>query len=140
MSMEQKIFGVLGDVLRVRGYNQEVIANNIANQDTPNFKSASFSIEDVMKTREEIGGFTKKLQLSTTSSSHIGYKKESWNMGRQLSDAITYKEPTQASLDGNTVEGHVEMNKLAENAIRYQATLDFLSSKIRTLKSIIRGE
>jgi flagellar basal-body rod protein FlgB len=44
------------------------------------------------------------------------------------------------SLDGNTVELHIEQVQFAENATRYEATLQFLNGRIRTLRSALRGE
>jgi len=44
------------------------------------------------------------------------------------------------SLDGNTVETHIEQAKYAENAVQYQASLQFLSNRFTELKTAIKGE
>jgi flagellar basal-body rod protein FlgB len=51
-----------------------------------------------------------------------------------------YRTPQSLSLDGNTVELHVEQLKFAENATRYEASLQFLNDRIRGLRTALRGE
>jgi flagellar basal-body rod protein FlgB len=48
--------------------------------------------------------------------------------------------PTAESLDGNTVELHVEQMQFAENVMKYEASLNFLNRKITGLMSAIKGE
>jgi flagellar basal-body rod protein FlgB len=51
-----------------------------------------------------------------------------------------YRMPNHAALDGNTVDSQLENAAFAENAVRYQASLDFINSKLRGLRSAIKGE
>jgi flagellar basal-body rod protein FlgB len=51
-----------------------------------------------------------------------------------------YRIPNQPSLDGNTVDTQVEQAEFAENSIRYQSTLTFLSGKFQGLTRAIKGE
>jgi flagellar basal-body rod protein FlgB len=53
---------------------------------------------------------------------------------------LKYRLPTQASLDGNTVDTEQEQVRFSENALQYQASLTFLSGDIASLKTAIRGE
>jgi len=53
---------------------------------------------------------------------------------------VMYRNPSQVSLDGNTVESHVEQAKYAENAIQYQASLQFMSNKFSGLMTALRGQ
>ena len=53
---------------------------------------------------------------------------------------VQYRQSVNPSVDGNTVELAVEQMEFAENAVRYQTTLDFINSKVRGLMSAIRGE
>ena len=50
---------------------------------------------------------------------------------------VSFREPLQQSLDGNTVELAVEQMEFSENSIRYSTTLNFLNSKISGLMSAI---
>ena len=54
--------------------------------------------------------------------------------------ALLYRTPMQPSLDGNTVDSDMEMAEFSRNALDFQASLTFLQSKFRGLKSAIRGE
>jgi flagellar basal-body rod protein FlgB len=51
-----------------------------------------------------------------------------------------YRNPEQASLDGNTVDKDLEQARFAENTIRYQASLQFINSRVSGLMRAIRGE
>ena len=53
---------------------------------------------------------------------------------------MLYRQPVQASRDGNTVEMNVEQMEFSENVMRYQTTLSFLNNKISGLMSAIKGE
>ena len=61
------------------------------------------------------------------------------NSGKSINEA-SFRDPLITSLDGNTVELAVEQLQFAENSMRYQSTLSFLSGKINTLMSAIKGE
>ena len=51
-----------------------------------------------------------------------------------------YRNPLQASLDGNTVDSHVEQAEFAENAMMFQASFNFLNSKVKGLMKALKGE
>ena len=53
---------------------------------------------------------------------------------------VMYRVPAQASLDQNTVDVQVERAAFLDNAMRYQASLRFLSSRLSGLLNAFRGE
>jgi flagellar basal-body rod protein FlgB len=53
---------------------------------------------------------------------------------------LLYRQPTQASADGNTVDMDVERAQFAENSFFYEAGLSFLTGRINTLRSAIQGQ
>ena len=57
----------------------------------------------------------------------------------QAAPALKYRQPVQASLDGNTVELATEQTAFADNALRYRASLSFLSGRIQTMMSALKG-
>jgi flagellar basal-body rod protein FlgB len=76
----------------------------------------------------------EKMVMKTTHAIHLGGASA-------VSGAdLMYRIPTQPSVDGNTVDTQVEQAEFAENAVRYQSTLTFLSGKFRSLKLAIKGE
>ncbi len=119
---------VLSNALRVRNKKQEILASNIANAATPNYKARDVNFEVELARSLNVG------PLKTSSSQHIALTSNS------LPGKVQYRQSINPSVDGNTVELAVEQMEFAENAIRYQTTLDFINSKIRGLKSAIRGE
>ena len=72
--------------------------------------------------------------LNATQDGHI--QPKSFFMGVES----MYRQPTQSSLDGNTVDPHVEMGEFTENSMRYLMTLRIMSGRINGMLSAIRGE
>ncbi len=123
-------FDIHPAALRVREKRAELLASNLANVDTPHYKARDIDFRAILK-----GEQTRHLDLSTTQTSHQLHRVTDPLTGETL-----YRNPYQASLDGNTVESEQEHLQFAENALRYQATLGFLSGEIATLRSAIRGD
>ena len=114
--------------LQLRGRRNNILASNIANAATPNYKARDISFED------EIKKFDKNGPITTTHNKHIVQ-----NSGKSIHET-SYREPLITSLDGNTVELHVEQMQFSENVMRYQSSLEFLNRKISGLMSAIKGE
>lgn len=66
-------------------------------------------------------------QLKATQSRHIGTAQVNGTPAGELK----YRAPLAPALDGNNVDTQLEQAAFAENSVRYQATLNFLSSKFR---------
>ena len=127
-----KALGIHDDALRFRSQRASVLANNLANLDTPNFKARDMDFKSMMARAEASTG---TISMSTTHSSHHqGSASDSFD-----SDLL-YTTPSQPSIDGNTVEEHVEHAKYMENSLEFQATFTFLNSKFKGLTSAIRGD
>lgn len=124
--------GPLPEALVLRGRRSELIASNLANADTPNFKARDFDFHAMMdKARGE------QLAVRTTQTRHIAFNSDASSPG---GIPFQYRVPSQPALDGNTVDGQVEQAAFAENAVNYQATLTFLSGRISGLLRAIKGE
>ncbi len=122
--------GPLPQALKLRAQRTEILASNLANADTPNYKARDFDFRAAMSRVQ--GG---ELPLKATRPGHI--RQSSASVGGA---PLQYRVPSQPSLDGNTVDAQAEQAAFAENAVRYQATLTFLSGRIRGLMSAIKGE
>ncbi|WP_370184337.1 flagellar basal body rod protein FlgB [Alloalcanivorax sp.] len=124
------------EALNLRHQRQQVLANNIANADTPNFKARDFDfaseLSRAMDSGRPAGG---GLSLSTTAAGHIAGGSGSAPVGDLL-----YRVPDQPSLDGNTVNMDVERTRFADNSVRYQAALTMLNGRIQGLKSAMQPE
>ena len=123
-----QLFGIHEQALTMRARRNEVLANNIANADTPGFKARDLDFRQVLS---EQGS---KARLIRTDPRHIALRTGA------AGGELKYRLPMQPSLDGNTVEPDVEQAAFAENAIQYQASLMFLSGRISGLRSAITGE
>ncbi|MDC0968867.1 flagellar basal body rod protein FlgB [Alphaproteobacteria bacterium] len=114
--------------LQLRGKRNNILASNIANAATPNYKARDISFLDELKKADRDGS------IKTSHESHIVH-----NSGKSFNE-VSYREPLITSLDGNTVELAVEQMQFAENSMRYSSTVNFLNGKINKIMSAIRGE
>lgn len=122
------VFGVHAQALQMRARRGEIIASNLANADTPNYKARDLDFRNALETAQS------GTSMQSTHASHIGAASGS------RTAATLYRVPNQASLDGNTVDTQIEQASFSENAVRYQTTLRFLSGKISGLMKAIKGE
>lgn len=127
--MEIKSLALHENALRLRAHRNEVLASNIANADTPNYKARDLDFGTALKNARH-----STLDLARTSEMH----REAWGTTRS-GGKLVYRVPVQPTLDGNTVEADVEQAKFAENAVQYRASLRFLDGSIRSLKYAIKG-
>lgn len=114
---EDKIFGVHGAALQLRSQRLNMLASNIANAATPNYKARDLDFDRAMQ----------KVQQGN-------------NAQEAMSETAGYRIPVQPSMDGNTVELSTEQNLFAENAIAYSTTLSFLEGRVGSLTRALRGE
>ena len=100
------------------------MATNLANADTPNYKARDIDFSAVLVAKAT----RRRCRLRVTEGGHIS---STTPMG--ASAELKYRNPYQASLDGNTVEMPVEQAAFSENNVRYQASLAFINQKIAEL-------
>jgi len=122
--------GIHPQALALRERRSEILAANLANAETPFYKARDLDFKSILNKEMPIHGSS----LHRTHTSHIQ------GNGSSMGGALKYRNPQQASLDGNTVEAHIEQGKFAENSVQYQASLTFLNGKFSGLRSAIRGE
>ena len=132
MSFIDKAFSVHDDAMILRSRRSSVLAANIANADTPDYKARDMDFSALLQQAQS--GQKTQLSVAKTSQRHLSVQ----NTG--LNAEIKYRNPLHASLDGNTVDMHVEQAKFSENALQYQTSLNFLSGKIRGMMLAIKGQ
>ncbi|HEY8507988.1 MAG TPA: flagellar basal body rod protein FlgB [Steroidobacteraceae bacterium] len=120
--------GIHADALKLRGQRTELLATNLANADTPGYKARDIDF------REALANASNGGSLRTTNARHLSTASELGPAG------LKYRVPLAPSLDGNTVDVQLEQAAFAENAVRFQATLTFLSARFRGLMTAITGE
>lgn len=122
------------EALNLRARRQEVLSANIAHADTPNYKARDFEFSATLSQAVERGRQSTSTSMATTSSRHIAGEPQ----GGGDADLL-YRVPTQSSIDGNTVEMDAERVSFADNAMRYEANLTVLTSKIKSLLSAVQS-
>ncbi len=127
--------------LSLRAQRQQVLASNIANADTPNYKARDFDFAQAMSSALE--GKQKTVAalpppaLMKTAAAHFN---GSANAGSTSSGIpLQYRSVMQGSLDNNTVDMDVERNQFADNAIRYEASVTLINGQIKNLMAAIAG-
>ncbi len=124
-----RAFGIHDDALLVFERRTQLLAENISNADTPDYRARDIDFNKVLQ-----GAQSEHLSLRTTQAGHIAIP------GDGSGQNVEYRVPDQASADNNTVDVQKEKAAFAENNIRYQTTLDILSRRISGLKSAFTGE
>ena len=127
-----KALGVHEQALTFRARRVEVLANNLVNVDTPNFKARDIDFASVLKT--QMHSSTGAVRMISTNGRHIAPSATAF------SPELMYRNPLQPSLDGNTVDENVEMSKFSQNSMDYQASFQFLNGKFKGLTNAIRGD
>ena len=130
----ENALGIHEKALGFRAQRAEVLANNIANADTPHFQARDLDFAAVLAEQSEKQN-GKHFALNRTDSQHIDAG------GIQLADpALRFRTPFQPSVDQNTVDMQQEQANYAENAVQFQASFTLLNSKFKGLISALRGE
>jgi flagellar basal-body rod protein FlgB len=128
-----KTIAILERSLDLRSLNHRVLASNIANMDTPNYKAFELVVaEEMNKNKRSAPSIT----LVRTHFKHLP-------VGNERMDKIKFRKanPPDFSLrgDGNTVDVDRTMGKLAKNTVLYNAATQLISGKFRGLKNVING-
>ena len=129
-----KALGIHQQALSFRSQRAEVLANNLANADTPNYKARDLDFASVLAAQSDKlknGTFSTAL----TNASHI--EADGLAMG---DESLKYRIPNQPSIDQNTVDAQIEQANYAENSVQFQASFTFLNSKFKGLMNALRGE
>ncbi|MDF0605030.1 flagellar basal body rod protein FlgB [Neisseriaceae bacterium TC5R-5] len=119
--------------LNLRSYRAEVLASNIANNETPYYKAMDFDFTQALKSQVDSQG---RLAMQATDERHFSNN----DRGNGLRAQLQYRTAVQPSLDGNTVDMDVERAAFADNAIKFQSTLTFLNKRISGLNTAIQGQ
>ncbi len=118
-----KALSVHAQALDLRVQRSEILAANLANEDTPGFQARDLD-------------FARELQRAD-SPFDIGDISASAN-GKAVPQ-LMYRTPMQASLDGNTVDLSMEQSNFSKNSMDFQTSLTFLNMKFQGLKQAIEG-
>ncbi len=129
MNLLTGALGIHEQALQVRTRRMEVLAQNIANADTPNFKARDIDFRTVLA---EAGSLSTSMAATRASHYADGEAPDA--------DGLRYRIPFNTAMDGNTVEMSVEQAQYGKAAAQYQATLSFLENRVSGIRKALRGE
>ncbi len=117
-------------VLSLRAQRQQLLASNIANADTPNYKAVDIDFNSAMQAALQQ---VNPAELKLTSSSHLP------NTGTIGNADIKERASKQNSLDGNTVDMDIERAQFTENALQYEAAITLINNHFKNIASVIQN-
>lgn len=128
-----RALGLHEKALNFRADRAAVLANNIANAETPNYKARDLDFGAMLEAEQSGAG--KPFKAAQTNNRHIA-------MEGFIDQAagLRYRTASQPSIDGNSVDTQVEQAKYTQNAIDFQASFTFLNSKFKGLMTALRGD
>ena len=122
--------GIHARALELRAYRAQLLATNIANADTPNYKAVDIDFKTALSKAQ-----SGQLPLSITNPNQI---QTVGSDGSQYQ--LMYRVPMQPAQDGNTVDTQIEQAEFTRNAVQHQASLMFLSNRVKGILAAIKGE
>ncbi len=118
------LFGIHTQALDLWQRRSQVLASNLANADTPGYLARDVDF------RKALSAADGSLKLEAPTAGQI-------DPSAQAASKLAYRNPTQPSMDGNTVDEQVEQANFAANAVHYQASLAFITAQIRMLRTAV---
>ncbi|MGE5672567.1 MAG: flagellar basal body rod protein FlgB [Mycobacterium leprae] len=115
-SSYERATNVLTNALQAAQMRQMVLANNVANANTPGFKRSHVEFEQQL---------AKALQEGRDPVA--------------VQPAVVQETNTSLQPDGNNVDMEVEMTEMAQNQIYYAALTQQLSSQLARMRMVIKG-
>ena len=130
MNSIDNYLGLHSKAMTLRAHRANILASNLVNVDTPGYTPRDLNFKDVLNQ----AGSMSTVTPVKTHTSHLGSNAAPFH-------ANVYERPSeQLSFDRNTVNSELERAKFADNSLRYQASVQFLNSKISGIIRALRGE
>ncbi len=130
LSMD-KLMGIQQHTLGVRTQRAELIANNIANADTPGYKAKGLDFQQALQQAQR---GMENHKMARTHEKHFSVEIKPQGTEK-------FRVPTQPDTgDGNTVDVQLEQNLYAQNALEYEMTMNFLDGRISGVKKSLGGQ
>lgn len=125
--------GLTAQSLAVQSKRLQMLAANIANADTPNYKARDLDFRSVLNKVADSG---PAATMTKTQPTHLDAPVADVDSDT----GVKYRQPLAPSLDGNTVDMQLEQSSFAEATVRYQSSLAFATDAFRGLMLAITGQ
>lgn len=129
-----KTMRILERSLDASALRQKVLADNIANVDTPSFKRSDVSFDSTLQSFLEEN--SRPIPMARTNPKHFPLGTQDYS---QLQPEIVTEQTTTVNNNGNNVDIDSEMTQLAVNQIKYNALVQQLNGHFAKLRSAIQG-
>lgn len=129
------LFGLHSAALAVQKQRMDVLAGNIANSDTPNFKARDIDFAATLQAQLDGSRASSNDALLKTQTAHLDAQP-----GGDSLAGLVWRVPVQGSVDGNTVDTQIEQSKFADAALHYQASLNFIDGRVKGMLTAITGQ
>ncbi|WP_075443789.1 flagellar basal body rod protein FlgB [Selenomonas ruminantium] len=130
--MNSSNFDYLGRGLAAATMRHEVISNNIANVNTPNFKRSAVNFENLLAKELHLDNDGRRLDMVRTHDRHLPMA-----LPGKVHAVIEEDGTTTMRVDNNNVDIDIEMAGLAKNQLYYNAMTTELGSFINRMKGVI---
>lgn len=125
----EKAFGMHPEAMLVRDRRAQVLAENIANADTPGYKAKDIDFQQALNNAR-----------ARQSGAMVRTHEQHFNISIAARQETMFRNPDQPDTgDGNSVDIHRERNAFMQNSLEYQASMTFLNSRISGLKKALTG-
>jgi len=130
------LLNVQQSALRVREARQELLASNIANADTPNYKARDINFSEALKqvSQSQKKGPQGHLAMTATAAAHLAGKPSG-----KVSGMAQYRNDQQGSIDGNDVDTDRERVQFADNGLRYETSVTLITGQIHAMLAVIQN-
>jgi len=126
MKLFSDTISTLENAINYSNIKQKVIAQNIANVDTPNYKAKDVTFKESLN---------NAIEAKKTDVRHIDFA----GSNQTGNSTIVTKSSAAYNNSGNSVDVDKEMTELATNQIYYNALIDRISGKFTSLENVIKG-
>jgi flagellar basal-body rod protein FlgB len=121
--------------LDLRTAQHQALSSNVANADTPNYRSFEVAVEEELRKHRPPG--IRPVELARTREKHLPAGGAAAGVSAPLRPVPAPAFSLRA--DGNTVDLDRTMGALAENSIKYKTSAQLLSGKLKSLRNVIQG-
>lgn len=131
----EKAVGGAERALMYRMQRSEILSNNIANADTPNFKARDLDFSALLASQTKSPA--TPVSLKTTNVRHIAGEESASDI---YGGELLYTIPAQPSIDQNTVDLQIEVAKYTDNGMHFDAAFTRLNGAFKGLLKALRGD
>ena len=128
-----KLFGVHQHALQLRAERASVLANNIANADTPGYKARDIDFQSMLAAR--MGAQSDTLAMDKSRTTHMNSLSQP-----DAINGLKYRTPLHPAIDDNTVDAHLEKTEFVNNSMGYQAAFQFLNGRIKSMLTALKRQ